>query len=518
MKFLPENSWVDQYELTLHIYEEYSTVLFVKKRFEELISHIDVVLNNARCLGDEMKVQEMLISALFLSGATTTAVDSLRAVLDSLGFPFPAAIDNDSVDFVINTLNKTTKELTVAQLHSYPLMTESVPLQAMRIMSCVTMPFSLSSPTMFPMMACQMMQLTLQHGLCLESALAFANFGYSLSGRCANLDDGYRHGKISLAILDRFKDTKRLAKVAFIVHGFLSVWKEPIQATVEGLQYSVNQGFLEGDYDNATLNRVVLLRQALMAGMHLSKLRDKQESLCREMMYNKAKKKFFVSFNPALGDLYTLLALTGDTDESIESIFATTRKENEDILLQRYDISKVETAARVVYYHRVLRSFWFRDYETVLNCSKKYDQCNKTKELLRSVDIWMVLFFGIACFVVSRKDNNIRLMSDGEQQLTTMQKWEHACKWNFENKALLLQAEFYYARKEHEQAKACYERSIASAKQHNFLHEEALANEMFGIFCVETGDSARAASVLEEARRLYQQWGAHEKASRLLPL
>jgi tetratricopeptide (TPR) repeat protein len=235
-------------------------------------------------------------------------------------------------------------------------------------------------------------------------------------------------------------------------------------------------------------------------------------------MYNKAKKKFFVSFNPALGDLYTLLALTGDTDESIESIFATTRKENEDILLQRYDISKVETAARVVYYHRVLRSFWFRDYETVLNCSKKYDQYNKTKELLRSVDIWMVLFFGIACFVVSRKDNNIRLMSDGEQQLTTMQKWEHACKWNFENKALLLQAEFYYARKEHEQAKACYERSIASAKQHNFLHEEALANEMFGIFCVETGDSARAASVLEEARRLYQQWGAHEKASRLLPL
>lgn len=258
--------------------------MFVKKRFEELISHIDVVLNNARCLGDKMKVQEMLISALFLSGATTTAVDSLRAVLDSLGFPFPAVIDNDSVDDVINTLNKTTKELTVAQLHSYPLMTESVPLQAMRIMSCVTMPFSLSSPTMFPMMACQMMQLTLQHGLCLESALAFANFGYSLSGRCANLDDGYRHGKISLAILDRFKDTKRLAKVAFIVHGFLSVWKEPIQATVEGLQYSVNQGFLEGDYDNATLNRVVLLRQALMAGMHLSKLRDKQESLCREMV------------------------------------------------------------------------------------------------------------------------------------------------------------------------------------------------------------------------------------------
>lgn len=197
--------------------------LFVKHMFEELFLHIDIVLSNARCNEDKLKVQEVKIAALFSLGETSKAVELARSVLGTLGFPFPESADDDTVNAIISETKSITKGLTLGQLQSYPLMVETVPTQAMKIMSNILLAFSFANPTMFPMVACQMMHLTTKHGMSVESASAFANFGLILLSRFGNYEEGYRHGKIALAILDRFKDTKRLlAKVYFIVYGLVS--------------------------------------------------------------------------------------------------------------------------------------------------------------------------------------------------------------------------------------------------------------------------------------------------------
>ena len=197
--------------------------LFVKHLFEELFLHIDIVLSNARCNEDKLKVQEVKIAALFSLGETSKAVELARSVLGTLGFPFPESADDDTVNAIISETKSITKGLTLGQLQSYPLMVETVPTQAMKIMSNILLAFSFANPTMFPIVACQMMHLTTKHGMSVESASAFANFGLILLSRFGNYEEGYRHGKIALAILDRFKDTKRLlAKVSFIVYGLVS--------------------------------------------------------------------------------------------------------------------------------------------------------------------------------------------------------------------------------------------------------------------------------------------------------
>ena len=53
-------------------------------------------------------------------------------------------------------------------------------------------------------------------------------------------------------------------------------------------------------------------------------------------------------------------------------------------------------------------------------------------------------------------------------------------KWNWENKALLLQAELHYLNGDLELADTVYEASIKSAREHKFIHEEALAYELYG--------------------------------------
>lgn len=129
-----------------------------------------------------------------------------------------------------------------------------------------------------------MMQLTLKHGLCVQSAEAFANCGYCMNALFHNYEVGYRMGKISLMILERFKATTLVAKVGLVIYGFLSVWYEPLQATIEGLQANIDVGMAAGDFDSSLYDRVVVSRKRLLVGHNLQDLRNLQLRLCQDMV------------------------------------------------------------------------------------------------------------------------------------------------------------------------------------------------------------------------------------------
>jgi ATP-dependent RNA helicase DDX31/DBP7 len=112
------------------------------------------------------------------------------------------------------------------------------------------------------------------------------------------------------------------------------------------------------------------------------------------------------------------------------------------------------------------------------------------------------------------------------KDLCWLQKaWNH-CKrietalahsvWNMENKYLLLMAEYHYTKGDVSEAAKLYEESITSAKNHRFEHEAALASELAGHFYIEQGDVTKAETVFEQARALYEKWGANKKAQALL--
>lgn len=84
--------------------------------------------------------------------------------------------------------------------------------------------------------------------------------------------------------------------------------------------------------------------------------------------------------------------------------------------------------------------------------------------------------------------------------------------WNFENKFSLLQAELHYLNGRHEMAELLYQAAIASAHDHRFFHEEALASELYGIYLVENKHIEKGLEQLQNAMDKYTQWGATKKS------
>ena len=72
----------------------------------------------------------------------------------------------------------------------------------------------------------------------------------------------------------------------------------------------------------------------------------------------------------------------------------------------------------------------------------------------------------------------------------------------------MLNAEYYKITNDFTNAAACYHESINAAKQHKFIHEEAMANELAGIFYSEQGMYPKSYSRFKQAVACYKKWGA----------
>jgi PAS domain S-box-containing protein len=93
--------------------------------------------------------------------------------------------------------------------------------------------------------------------------------------------------------------------------------------------------------------------------------------------------------------------------------------------------------------------------------------------------------------------------------------WAQICPENFENRARLVAAETARLEGRELEAGRLYEAAIRSAREHQFVQNEALANELAARFYDSRGFEKIAKAYRRDARDGYQQWGADGKVRQL---
>ena len=83
------------------------------------------------------------------------------------------------------------------------------------------------------------------------------------------------------------------------------------------------------------------------------------------------------------------------------------------------------------------------------------------------------------------------------------------------SEAYLLQAEEQFCSRNFEEAEKSYDAAILCSKEHAFVNEEALANELAGHFYLDTGRRKRSFHYFLQAMDKYNEWGAYAKAKTL---
>jgi PAS domain S-box-containing protein len=96
-----------------------------------------------------------------------------------------------------------------------------------------------------------------------------------------------------------------------------------------------------------------------------------------------------------------------------------------------------------------------------------------------------------------------------------LQVWAKNCPENFENRAALVGAEIARIENHEMTAEHLYEQAIRSAQANDFVHHEALANELAARFYLARGFEKIGNTYLRDARHCYLRWGAAGKVRQL---
>ena len=182
LKLLPENSWQNNYDLTLALYVEAVEAEYLNTNYERSAALAEVVLKQASTLLERVKVYELQIQYYMAQNQMLKAIDTGLPVLDMLG----VSLSNDeggTGGFVV--------ELPyVEDLENIPEMTDPYKLAALRILMSVISPAYAVKPEIVPVLVLDpnrsyVLNMVIQHRRLLRM-LFMALFIYSMTGehRC----------------------------------------------------------------------------------------------------------------------------------------------------------------------------------------------------------------------------------------------------------------------------------------------------------------------------------------------
>ena len=198
-----------------------------------------------------------------------------------------------------------------------------------------------------------------------------------------------------------------------------------------------------------------------------------------------------------------ILKLSGSAKDPFVVISGIVKNED-DLLCLAISTGKANLV-REIYFNRLFLSFWFKRYK---EAAEMAERC-RGPQTMYFVDLYHAFYEGLTAFHFARNSfDETKWMGIGENVVLKFRKWANHSTWNFENKLLLLEAEFLHSKGEKESAQIKYEASINSARKHHFLHEEGLAMDLFGAFHSENGNADEAMKQIRSARACFEKWGA----------
>ncbi|KAL7535064.1 hypothetical protein ACHAXR_009250, partial [Thalassiosira sp. AJA248-18] len=499
ISYLNNRHWENNYELTLALHNGLAecaianggehTILKLKIASEQ-------VLHYARCLEDKLNVLLIKLRVLFQQSKLPAAIEHGLDVLSQLGEVIPDEITPDVVILYLENTKAMLENISDEDLINYKVICDQKKEGAIEFLAQISAAKFQISPSDQPLIVLKMVQLSLEAGMSPLSPVAFALYG-SFVASTGDIREGYRFAKISQALLNRQDvGSRRNVEKVLAYTGQIIAYVEPIQSVAELHAQGHKAGMTSGTTSVALFNSLLEVEILFWSGMKsLSKTISSLGEFMRSIKQQKHLMLTALSmpFSRTVSTLHhgSLSNSVNDADDGFSS-------KMEEELRQTNPAQ-----SRSFYFHKMFIAFMFRDFSRTQKFAVKY--------LYFKIGVWMIFFHqsmhlfyeGLVGYWIGREESSAMWMAKGNESKVAMQKFAACSKWNFENKFYLLSAEEQFCERNFELAAEFYDKAISSAKEHRFVNEEALSNELAGMFYLETGRRSKSIAYFSRAIEKY---------------
>jgi len=502
---LTETDWECHRKLCFSLLNLFAETQYVVGDFASVAKVVKTVLSRANELSEKLSVYHTLVLSFGAQGHVSDAIRTLLSVVNLLGENLSLNTSQEAMKKEIGKTMQLLSMQTEESMLNMKAMNDTDKLKVMKFLHLLLFYMFTARSKCFPVVVCRVVQISLSHGVCKESALGFAAYGIILCGPVNMFRLGYRYGTLALNIIERFEAKEYAAKVLCSVWGAINPTVEPVQSVLPPLKNAVEVGLAAGDTAHAMVCAITHDSIAFASGKSLSplvaemQLHRKQMVECKQnslalnnkILYQTALNLMGMSADPTKLDWEETTEngyLKTDCDSARDMLFVSSRRMWLEYIFGKYELAWQTAESN--------KEIWGRNTQAIFVVP-----CHNT------------LFLCLTALALARKEGAVRYTATIKNTFSQMKVWAEASPWNFQNKLELMKAEYAYLKGDNTFAAECYQLSIDLAIKHHFIHEQAIALERAGLFYLENGEHNTAIQRFERACNCYRQWGAEAKVS-----
>ncbi|MEH2401180.1 ATP-binding sensor histidine kinase [Nostoc sp.] len=510
ISLLRGNCWQSHYTLALVLYEGAANSAFLDANFEQMEQFAEVVLIHARSWLDRINVYDTKIRACMAQNQLLEALQLARFVLEPLGVHLPEQPTPADIGQALQHTQIQLSNSSIESLLHLPQMTAPDKKAAMMILSTIMSPAYQAAPNLMPLVVFAQFDLSVQYGNAPESIHGYGLYGLMLIAILGDIEAGYCFGQLEINLLQYLQSPKLAAAALFDFNCFFKHWKKPAKTSLAGLLQAYAGGLEVGDFNLAALSLLVYDHNTYFTGQELSSLKLVLEDH-RKVMQQLRQHTYLHTQS-----LYhqVVVNLLGASTEPYRLVGEYC---DEHKMIQLYQKTGEVTALHQVYLNKLILCYLFQDYEQALENANKAAQYLRGMAGLMSVPLFHFYdaLVQLALYPDASETDQSSILERVATNLEKLSGWAAYAPSNQAHRCALIIAERCRVLEARAEAIENYDRAIALAKEHEYLNEEALANELATKFYLEWGKERIAKDYLIEAYYAYSRWGAKAKITDL---
>ncbi|MBI3786442.1 MAG: AAA family ATPase [Deltaproteobacteria bacterium] len=479
------------------------------ERMEELCR---VALTRARSPLEQAEVHEVRIKACMARNELTEAVQTARQALLPLGVRLPRKASKAHVLPGLAHAMWLIGRRHTAELALLPEMTDPVQLVVMRILTTVAQPAYYAAPDLLPVILLRMVVISLRYGNTPLAPYAWMSYAHIINLVFGKARVALRYGEFSRQLLEHYGATEYRAKIEFMFHTFVrhwtTHWRETLAPLLSAYQYGLQTGDLEYGataihlycYHLFSVAKELAFVEAEMARYNAAIVAMKQVR-----SENNARLRYQVVLN-LIGGSAQPWRLVGEQFD-------------EDQALPEMDRVQDQTALSQFHLYRAQLSYLFGQSAEAVEHIERAGAYVEGLNGLILMAIYRQYQALILLEAAAKPETAPRLRRRYQRRAAAarrdLAKWAAMAPMNHTHRVELIDAERAALHGRDLEAIALYDRAIASARENEYIADEALALERAAYFHLARGRVRIARGYARDARHTWLRWGAGAKVAQL---
>ena len=508
---LPQDAWERRHELTFALELHRAECEFLTGAVAEAETRLVELADRATALPELSAVTRLRMELFIAADRSDRAVEAALDYLGRVGHTWSAKPTQAEVKLEYERMWQQIGDRRIEALIDLPRMADPDACATMDVLTALAPPALHTDGNLLCLALCRMANLSLEHGNSDASCEAYVLLGVAVGPYFGDYSAAFRFGQLGLDLVEKLGQDRAKARVYMVFgsHGIL--WARHIQMGRPLLRKAFEAAQQSGDLTFAAYSRTHVISNLLASGEPLDEVQPEAEAGLDFVR----QARFGLIVDRITGQLQLIRTLRGLTS-SFGSFDDT---EFEEGRFERHLEADPRLAiAACWYWIRKLQAYVFSgDHTSAEAAAAKAERLLWTSPaVFERAEYHFYAALAHAALYDARSaadaSRHREVLGAHHRQL---QIWAEYCPENFENRAQLIAAEIARIDGDEPTTMRLYEQAIRSARANEFVHNEALANELAARFYLARGFEPIAYLYLRNARHCYLRWEAVGKVRQL---